>query len=80
MRWKYCNYCLINGACENQDRGRECEMPIKKLCEENQQLKELLKECRDGLEKIKHIAEVKNLAAVYQVAERTLSKTNEVLK
>lgn len=47
---------------------------------ENQQLKELLKECRDGLEKIKHIGETKKLGAVYQVAERTLAKIDEVLK
>lgn len=46
MKWKYCNYCLIDGTCENQDRGHECEMPVKKLLEENQQLKELLKECQ----------------------------------
>lgn len=65
MKWKYCNYCPLDGTCENQDRGHECKMPIKKLLEENtqlhkfleefnalevakenQQLKELLKECR----------------------------------
>lgn len=46
MKWKYCNYCPLDGTCENQDRGRECEMPIKKLLEENQQLKELLGECK----------------------------------
>ena len=50
------------------------------LKQENQRLKELLKECGNGLDKIKHIAEVKNLAAVYQVAERTLAKIDEVLK
>ena len=42
--------------------------------------KKLLKECRDGLEKIKHIGETKKLGAVYQVAERTLAKIDEVLK
>lgn len=46
MKWKYCNYCPLDGTCENQYRGRECETPIKKLCEENQQLKELIKEIR----------------------------------
>lgn len=39
MKWKHCNYCPLDGTCENQDRGCECEMPIKKLLEENQQLK-----------------------------------------
>ena len=71
MKWKYCNYCPLDGTCENQDRGRECEMPIKKLLEENaqlrkfleefnaldvakenQQLKELLKECIRQLEEV----------------------------
>lgn len=66
MKWRYCNYCPLDGTCENQDRGHECEMPVKKLLEENeqlikfleefnaldvakenQQLKELLKECRE---------------------------------
>lgn len=47
---------------------------------ENQQFKELLKECREGLEKIKHIGETKKLGAVYQVAERTLTKIDKVLK
>lgn len=42
-------------------------------------LRVLLKECRDGLEKIKHIGETKKLGAVYQVAERTLAKIDEVL-
>lgn len=46
MKWKYCNYCPLDGTCENQDREHECEMPVKKLLEENQQLKELLKECQ----------------------------------
>lgn len=48
--------------------------------EENKQLKELIKECIDGLEKIKHIGETKKLGAVYQVAERTLAKIDEALK
>lgn len=50
------------------------------VAEENQKLKNLLKECRDGLEKIKHIGETKKLGAVYQVAERTLTKIDEALK
>jgi hypothetical protein len=33
-----------------------------------------------GLEKIKHIGEVKKLGAVYQVAERTLAKIEELKK
>lgn len=47
MKWKYCNYCSLDGTCENQDRGHECEMPVKKLLEENQQLKELLLQIRN---------------------------------
>lgn len=50
MKWKYCNYCPLDGTCENQDRRRECEMPVKELLEENQQLKELLLVCREMLE------------------------------
>lgn len=52
MKWRYCNYCPLDGTCENQDRGHECEMPVKKLLEENQQLKELLKECKCEFEEI----------------------------
>lgn len=44
MKWKYCNYCPLDGTCENQDRGHECEMPIKKLLEENTQLRKFLEE------------------------------------
>lgn len=54
MKWKYCNYCPLDGTCENQDRGHECEMPVKKLLEENQQLKELLKTCREMLEEYQY--------------------------
>ena len=50
MKWKYCNYCSLDGTCENQDRGHECEMLVKKLLEENQQLKELLKECKTPID------------------------------
>ncbi len=60
-----CNYWRI----EETERTMECY-----------KLKQLLKECRDGLEKIKHIGETKKLGAVYQVAERTLAKIDEVLK
>lgn len=44
MKWKYCNYCPLDGTCENQYRGHECEMPIKKLLEENTQLHKFLEE------------------------------------
>lgn len=44
MKWNYCNYCPLDGTCENQDRGRECEMPVKKLLEENTQLRKFLEE------------------------------------
>ena len=44
MKWKYCNYCPLDGTCENQDRGHECEMPVKKLLEENTQLHKFLEE------------------------------------
>ena len=75
MRWKYCNYCLIDGACENQDRGHECEMPVKKLCEENDKLKKLLKECE-------HIIEDSWMYSgmATPVRDDIISKINEALK
>ena len=47
MMWEYCRFCNLTGYCENQNMGRECNSGVKKLYEENQQLKELLKRCRD---------------------------------
>lgn len=29
-RWKFCQCCYLNGHCENQDRGHECETYSKK--------------------------------------------------
>ena len=31
MKWKFCEFCYINGHCENQDRGHKCECYGKKL-------------------------------------------------
>lgn len=67
--------CLIN-----ETLIKDLSKKVNKLIEENNKLKELLKECRDGLEKIKHIGETKKLGAVYQVAERTLAKIDEVVE
>ena len=33
MIWKYCEDCHINGHCENQDRGRECNVYAKRITE-----------------------------------------------
>lgn len=31
MKWKFCEFCYINGHCENQDKGHKCECYGKKL-------------------------------------------------
>lgn len=31
MKWKFCEFCYIDGHCENQDRGHKCECYGKKL-------------------------------------------------
>lgn len=63
-----------------QGDNASLDKQLKEKKEENDKLKDLLEECRDGLEKIKHIGETKKLGAVYQVAERTLTKIDEALK
>ena len=50
MNWDYCEYCVSSGNCENQVRMHECNSPVKELFRENQQLKELLRECREWIE------------------------------
>jgi adenine-specific DNA glycosylase len=35
----YCDFCPLNGKCENQERGYECAMPVKLLYIENRELK-----------------------------------------
>lgn len=41
-KWDFCNYCIIDGKCQNQDLNHECEMPVKKLYKQNEKLKKQL--------------------------------------
>ena len=47
MIWEFCKRCPLNGNCENQDRGHKCETGYKILFEENEKLKELLKQVNE---------------------------------
>lgn len=43
MKWKFCEFCYINGHCENQDRGHKCECYGKKLEDKCERLEKQLK-------------------------------------
>ena len=48
MRWEYCENCPIDGHCENQDRGHECETygkRIKDKCERLQKQLDIALKC-----------------------------------
>lgn len=40
--WKFCEFCYINGHCENQDRGHKCECYGKKLEDKCERLEKQL--------------------------------------
>lgn len=42
MRWKYCENCHIDGHCENQDRGHECEVYGKRMKDKCERLQKQL--------------------------------------
>lgn len=42
MRWKYCEDCYINGHCENQDRGLECNVYAKRITDKCERLQKQL--------------------------------------
>lgn len=42
MKWKFCEFCYINGHCENQDRGHKCECYGKKLEDKCERLEKQL--------------------------------------
>ena len=43
MKWKFCEFCYINGHCENQDRGHKCECYGKKLEDKCERLEKQLR-------------------------------------
>lgn len=75
MKWKHCSYCPLDGTCENQDRGHECEMPIKKLLEENAKLKGLLKECKEFFEE----ENPKDFTVISERMDDLLTKINSAI-
>ena len=42
MRWEYCEHCYIDGHCENQDRGHECENYGKRMKDKCERLQKQL--------------------------------------
>lgn len=48
MKWKFCEFCYINGHCENQDRGYKCECYGKKLEDKCEHLEKQLLEIKDA--------------------------------
>lgn len=52
MKWKFCEFCYINGHCENQDRGHKCECYGKKLEDKCERLEKQLKIAVEGLKDV----------------------------
>lgn len=50
MKWKFCEFCYINGHCENQDRGHKCECYGKKLEDKCERLEKQLNLALRGLQ------------------------------
>ena len=42
MKWKYCENCYIDGHCENQDRGHECNVYAKRITDKAERLQKQL--------------------------------------
>lgn len=53
MNVKYCDFCPLDGKCENQNRGYECAMPVKLLYLENRKLRSVIEQIDKELEKKK---------------------------
>lgn len=51
MIWKYCEDCHINGHCENQDRGHECNVYSKRITDKAERLQKQLDIAFEGLAK-----------------------------
>lgn len=49
MIWKYCEDCHINGHCENQDRGHECNVYAKRITDKAERLQKQLDIAVEGL-------------------------------
>lgn len=80
MIWEFCKYCNINGKCENQDRGRKCETGYKILYEENDKLKNLLKECIIYVDRYVAFSVVQGNKEREVKSKELLDKIDEVLK
>lgn len=48
MKWEYCENCYIDGHCENQDRGHECELYGKRMKDKCEHLQKQLSEIKDS--------------------------------
>lgn len=49
MKWKFCEDCYINGHCENQDKGDECNVYSKRITEKCDRLEKQLAIAVDAL-------------------------------
>ena len=67
MRWEYCEHCYIDGHCENQDRGHECENYGKRMkdrCERLQKQLEIADTALAEIEKNGTNPEIKTITAL----------------
>lgn len=83
MKWKFCEFCYINGHCENQDRGHKCECYGKKLEDKCERLEKQLKIAKKYLSLIKRNVSVGSLAYTYvanaQTEIKELEKNEETI-
>ena len=77
MKWKFCEFCYINGHCENQDRGHKCECYGKKLEDKCERLEKQLKIAKKYLPLIKRNVSVGSLAYTYVANAQTEIKELE---
>ena len=73
MKWKFCEFCYINGHCENQDRGHKCECYGKKLEDKCERLEKQLAIAVKALDSLRGIC-------YPQVAEKAFEQIKELDK
>ena len=80
MKWKFCEFCYIDGHCENQDRGHKCECYGKKLEDKCERLEKQIESAKKYLSLIKRNVSVGSLAYTYVANAQTEIKELKKLK
>ena len=78
MKWEFCEFCYIDGHCENQDRGHKCECYGKKLEDKCERLEKQIESAKKYLSLIKRNVLVGSLAYTYVANAQT--EINELKK